>query len=85
MLSDILLSRLVPYIDEITGDHQCGFQRNRSTAVQIFCIRQIRDSTSAIYRFQESLRFRYTMYLNEAHNGVRIGKHLKDNLLTKMV
>jgi hypothetical protein len=25
ILSNILLSRLAPYIDEITGDHQCGF------------------------------------------------------------
>jgi hypothetical protein len=35
-LSNILLSRLVPYIDEIIGDHQCGFRRNRSTTYQIF-------------------------------------------------
>jgi hypothetical protein len=41
ILSNILFSRLVPYIDEITGDHQCGFRRNRSTIDQIFCIRQI--------------------------------------------
>ncbi|KAJ4443686.1 hypothetical protein ANN_05361 [Periplaneta americana] len=27
--------------DEINGDHQCGFRRNRSTIDQIFCIRQI--------------------------------------------
>jgi hypothetical protein len=40
MLSNIL-SRLVPYIDEIIGDHQCGFRRNRSTTDLIFCIRQI--------------------------------------------
>jgi hypothetical protein len=39
--SNILLSRLSPYIDEIIGDHQCGFQSNRSTTDQIFCIRQI--------------------------------------------
>jgi hypothetical protein len=38
---NILLSRLVPYIDEIIGDHQCGFRRNRSTTDQIFCICQI--------------------------------------------
>jgi hypothetical protein len=41
MLSNILLSRLVPYIDEIIGDQQCGFRRNRSTIDPIFCIRQI--------------------------------------------
>jgi hypothetical protein len=28
---NILLSRLSPYIDEMIGDHQCGFRRNRST------------------------------------------------------
>jgi hypothetical protein len=27
--------------DEIIGDHQCGFRRNRSTTDQIFCIRQL--------------------------------------------
>jgi hypothetical protein len=40
-LSNILLSRLIAYADEIIGDHQCGFQRNRSTTDQIFYIRQI--------------------------------------------
>jgi hypothetical protein len=30
-------------IDEIIGDHQCGFRCNRSTTDQIFCIRQILD------------------------------------------
>jgi hypothetical protein len=41
ILSNILLSRLNPYIDEIIGDHQCRFRRNRSTIDQIFCIRKI--------------------------------------------
>jgi hypothetical protein len=40
-LSNILLSRLIPYAEEITGDHQGGFRRNRSTTDHIFCIRQI--------------------------------------------
>jgi hypothetical protein len=40
MLSNIFLSRLSPYADEITGDHQCGFRRKRSTD-QIFYSRQI--------------------------------------------
>jgi hypothetical protein len=30
MLSNILLLRLCPYIDEIIGDHRCGFRHNRS-------------------------------------------------------
>jgi sorting nexin-29 len=41
ILSNVLFSRLSSYIDEIIGDHQCGFQHNRSTTDQIFCIRQI--------------------------------------------
>ena len=41
ILSNILLSRLIPYAEEIIGDHQCGFRRNRSTIDHIFCIRQI--------------------------------------------
>ena len=40
ILSNILLSRLTPYAEEITGDHQCGFRRNRSTTDHTFCICQ---------------------------------------------
>ena len=40
-LSNILLSRLIPYEEEVIGDHQCGFRHNRSTTDHIFCIRQI--------------------------------------------
>jgi len=41
ILTSILLSRLTPYAEEITEDHQCGFQHNRSTTDHIFCICQI--------------------------------------------
>ena len=41
ILSKILLSRLIPYAEEIIGDHQCGLRRNRSTTGHIFSIRQI--------------------------------------------
>jgi len=41
VLSNILLSRLIPYAEEVIGDHQCGFRRNRSTTDNIFSIRQI--------------------------------------------
>jgi hypothetical protein len=41
ILSNILLARLTPYVNEIIGDHQCGFHHNRSTMDQIFYIRQI--------------------------------------------
>jgi hypothetical protein len=40
-LSNILLSRLIPYAEEIIGDHQCGFRRIRSATDHILCIRKI--------------------------------------------
>jgi hypothetical protein len=43
ILSNILLARLTPYVNEIIWDHQCGFRCNRSTTDQIFYIRQILD------------------------------------------
>jgi len=48
ILSNILLSRLIPYAEEVIGDHQCGFRRNKSTADHIFCIRQIREKKMGI-------------------------------------
>jgi hypothetical protein len=39
ILSNILLSRLTWYVDEIIGDHQCGFKHNGSTHDHVFCIR----------------------------------------------
>jgi hypothetical protein len=42
--SNILVSRLIPYTEEITGDQLCGLRRNRSTTDQIFCIRQILET-----------------------------------------
>jgi hypothetical protein len=41
ILCKILLARLTPYVNEIIGDHQCGFCCNRSTMGQIFYIWQI--------------------------------------------
>jgi hypothetical protein len=41
ILSNILLLRLIPYAEEVIGDHQYGFRRNRSTTGHLLCIRQI--------------------------------------------
>ena len=41
LLSNMLLSRMTPYGDEIIGEYQCRFRRNRSTVDHIFSIRQI--------------------------------------------
>ena len=43
ILSNILLSVLSPYVEEITGVRQWGFRRNRSTTDHIFCILQIHE------------------------------------------
>jgi hypothetical protein len=37
ILSNILLAMLPPHVNEIIGDHQCGFHYNRSATDQIFC------------------------------------------------
>jgi hypothetical protein len=41
MLSNNLLSSLSPYVNEIIGEHQCGFRHNSSTTDQIFYICKI--------------------------------------------
>jgi hypothetical protein len=41
ILSNNLLSRLIPYAEELIGDHQSGFQCNRSTTDHLFCIHHI--------------------------------------------
>jgi len=48
ILSNILLSRLIPYAKEIIRDHQCGFRHNRSTIDHIFCIRQMLEKKMGI-------------------------------------
>jgi len=63
ILSNILLSRLIPYAEEIIGGHQRGFRSNRSTTDHVFCIRQIiekkigkqRSSESALYTSRKLL------------------------------
>jgi hypothetical protein len=50
MLSNILHSRLSPYVDEIIGDRQCGFFHNGSTTDQIFCIRQMLEKNGSTMR-----------------------------------
>jgi hypothetical protein len=50
ILSNILLSRLIPYAEEIMGDYQCGFRRNRSTTDHIFCFSQILEKNGNTVR-----------------------------------
>jgi hypothetical protein len=41
ILSNIILARLAPYINEIIEDHQCVFRHNKSTTDHILYILQI--------------------------------------------
>jgi hypothetical protein len=48
ILSKIFLARLTPYVNEVIGDHQYRFRRNRSTTDQNFYIRQILEKNGHI-------------------------------------
>jgi hypothetical protein len=48
ILSNILLARLTPYVNEIIGNYQSGFHCNRSTMDQIFYIWQILEKNGSI-------------------------------------
>jgi hypothetical protein len=56
ILSNILLSRLILYADEIIGDHQCGFRCNWTTTDQISYICEILEKKweSAIIDFKKA-------------------------------
>jgi hypothetical protein len=50
ILSKILLPRLGPYIDKIIGDHQCGFQQNRSITDKIYAFIRYRMKNMSTIR-----------------------------------
>jgi sorting nexin-29 len=41
IFSNILFKRLVPYVEDVIGDYQCGFHQGRSTSDQIFNLHQV--------------------------------------------
>jgi sorting nexin-29 len=45
IFSKILYERLLPYIDKIVGNYQCGFRIGKSTMDQIHALRQILEKT----------------------------------------
>ena len=45
ILSNILFARISPFAENIIGNYQCGFRKNRSTTNQIFMLRQILEKT----------------------------------------
>src|SRR5215468_9471518 len=66
-MSNILLSRLIPYAEEIIGDHQRGFRRNRSTTDHIFCILQILEKK---WEYSESVHQLF-IDVKKAYDSVR--------------
>ena len=70
ILSNILLSRLIPYSEEIIGDHLYGFRRNRSTTDHTFCIRLIlekkREQNKAVHQLFIDFKKAYDSVRREA-------------------
>jgi len=66
ILSNILLSRLIPYAKEIVWDHQCGFRSNRSTIDHLFCIRQILEKK---WEYNEPIHQLF-IYFKKAYDSV---------------
>jgi hypothetical protein len=67
ILSNILLSRLIPYAEEIIGDHQFALQRNVSTTDHIFCSRQILETE---WEYTESVHQPFIDF-KKAYDSVR--------------
>ena len=67
ILSNILLSMLTPYAEEIIGDFQCGFRSNRPATDHIFCIRHIpvktMEKNEAVYELH--------IYFKQAYDSIR--------------
>jgi DNA-binding FrmR family transcriptional regulator len=90
IFSNILLSVLSPYIDEITEDHQCGFRCNRSTTDQIFCIHQIlekkRDYNEIVHQLVIHFKKACNSVMREVLYNILIkfGVHMKLVMLIKI-
>ena len=67
ILSNILLSKLTSYSEEIIGGHQCGFRRNTSATDHIFCIRQMLEKK---WEYNETV---HQLFINfkKAYDSVR--------------
>jgi hypothetical protein len=66
MLS-ILLSRLIPYAEEIVWNHKGGFRRNSSTTDHIFSIHQIMEEK---WEYNEAVHQPFIDF-KKAYNSVR--------------
>jgi len=70
ILSNILLSNLTPYAEEIIGDHLCGFQHKRSATDHIFSIHQILEKkweyNKAVHQLFIDFKKAYDSFRREA-------------------
>ena len=67
ILSNILLSRLTPYAEEVIGDHQCGFRHNRWISHHICYIRQMLEKN---WEYNEAVHQLF-IDLKKAYDSVR--------------
>ena len=66
-MSNIRLSRLIPYEEEVIVDHQCGIRCNRSTNDHIFCNYQILEKK---WKYNETVNQLFIEY-KKAYETVR--------------
>ncbi|VVC39774.1 Reverse transcriptase domain [Cinara cedri] len=76
VLSTVLLERITPYAEEIIGRYQCGFRKGRSTADQIFILRQVMEKH---YEFDKDL---YMVFVDYKQAYDRINREELWNTLT---
>jgi hypothetical protein len=76
ILSNILLSRLTPYAEEIIGDYQCGFRRNWSTTDHKIWLRQIlakkREYNKEVHKLLIDFQKAYDTVRREVLYNIRI-------------
>jgi hypothetical protein len=65
--TNILLSKLSPYINEINGDHQCGFRPNRSSTDQMFFIHRMLEKK---WEYDETVHQLFVDFM-KAYDSVR--------------
>ena len=74
ILSNILMSRLIPYTEEIWGDYRCGYRWKKSTTDHIFYIRQILEKkweyNDVVYQLLIDFKKAYDSVRTEVLNNI---------------
>ena len=76
ILSNILLSKLTPYAEKISGEHQRGYRNNRSTTDFIFCIQILEKK----WEYNEAVHQLF-IYFKKVYDSVR--REVLYNILIK--